>query len=314
MYFKRMCVVAVSLLLLGGALRAESSYSTNFENFALGGDTSHTNPLITDPALTTNNWRGNGASGLADNSVSGSEYDGEIVDTGSPYGKAYRLSNAKVSGNYDQTHAATPTVDMISETGAGGTNGTFSFSFDFKSASESVQDGLILDVTPFLSNSPSRQGILYITDDTTEGFSAWWAQFDNGTYGVVELATNLSRTDWHSVTVDMVIGDEANDDAVTINLNGATTTGLTTWESASFYDSGSPGLDSLIFRASNPIDTTLNTGGVAALDGGGVYFDNLVVTSTEATSAAPVPLPPSAAMMLVGLVGVGGFGWVRRRK
>jgi hypothetical protein len=31
-------------------------------------------------------------------------------------------------------------------------------------------------------------------------------------------------------------------------------------------------------------------------------------------ASAPIPLPPSMAMTLMGLVGIGGFGWVRRRR
>jgi hypothetical protein len=296
-------IVAITSLLVGGlaaTAQAQSSYSTDFENFALGGDTSGSNPLISDPALTSNNWRGNGSSGLADNGVPGSLYDGEIVDTGTPYGQAYRLSNAKVSGNYDQTHAATPTVGLVGESSTSATLDTFKFSFDFKAAVNALQDGLNIDVTPFESNSANRQGILKITDDPTDGFSVGWLEFQSGgVFNLATIATGLARDAWHSLDVTMVFADGADNDSVTIDLNGSPTAGLQTWENAGFYSSA-VAVDSLIYRVSNPFDSQANTGGVAALDDGGVFFDNV--------SVAAVPEPAS-----LSLLAIGGLALLRRR-
>jgi len=300
-----MAMAALCTLIHAGTAMAGSSYSTDFENFALGGDTTGTNPLITDPGAGTNNWRGNGASGLADNGVPGSMYDGEIVDTGDPgYDQAYRLSNAKVSGNYDTTHAATPTVDAIGETSTGATPGTFCFSFDFKSADSLPQDGLLIDVTPFKANSSERQGIIRITDDVTNGLSVGWWEVVGGGFNFVQLATGLSRTDWHSVSVEMTFIDGANNDSVAVNVNGSATTGLGTWES--YYplvNVAEQPVDSVIFRVASPIDFQNNTGGVAGLDDGGIYFDNLYLESK------PIPEPTSLA-----LIGLGGLAALRRRR
>jgi hypothetical protein len=293
--------IATAALALTAASSASAvSYTTDFENFALGADLSNA-PLISDPALVSNNWRGNGASGLANNGVSGSTYDGEIADTAGPNGKAYRLSNAKVSGNYDTTHAATPTVDLIGESTSSGTPGVFSFEFDFKSVSPTYQDGLSIDVTPTRAGSASRQGILRILEDSTNGLTVgWWEVLGNGGFNFVELASGLSRTDWHTISVDMTFADGTDNDSVSVLVNGTPTTGLKTWENYSGY-AGAEAIDSVIFRVANPVDFNTNTGGVAALDGGGVYFDNLTVSA--------VPEPTSLA-----LLGLGAAVLYRRRR
>ena len=293
------CIASTVLL----ASAANAAYTTDFENFALGADLSGSNPLIADPAQGSNNWRGNGSSGLADNGVPGSTYDGEIVDTGTSFGKAYRLSNAKVSGNYDTTHAATPTVTPIGESANGNLPGTFSFSFDFRSVVNSVQDGLVIDVTPFGAGTADRQGIVRITDDPTDGLSVGWWEYD-GAFNFISLGNGLSRTDWHSVSVDMTFVEGADNDSVAISVNGGTPVGATTWEG--FYPTvalPTAAIDSVIFRVASPADFGANTGGVAALDGGGIYFDNLSVTST------PIPTPGAA-----GLVALAGLGALRRRR
>ncbi|QDU72884.1 hypothetical protein [Mucisphaera calidilacus] len=277
---------------------AASSYTTDFENFSLGSDTTGSNPLITDPAAGSNNWRGNGSSGLADNGVPGSQYDGEIADTGTSSGKAYRLSNAKVSGNYDTTHASTPTVDAVGETGTIGTPGTFSFSFDFRSVLDTVQEGLSIDVTPFQAGTASRQGILRFTDDGTDGLSVGWWEVDNGSFNFIQLATGLARDAWHSVEVDMTFIDGLANDLVSIDLNGSVTS-TTTWETYSGYNSP-VAIDSVIFRVVNPVDFSSNTGGVAALDDGGLYFDNLSVSAAPAV----VPTPAAFGAGMIGLLAV----------
>lgn len=299
---------------LAASYASASSYSTDFENFALGGDTSGSNPLITDPGLVGNNWRGNGASGLANNGVPGSTYDGEIVDLGGETGRAYRLSNAVVSGNYDTTHAATPTVDLIGESSTGGTPGVFSYSFDFKSASDTFQEGLNVNATTNRSGTSIRQGILRIIDvqdlDTqgaptaNDGLTVGWFQtLSDGGFDFVELATGLSREAWHSVSIDLTFVEGLDNDSVVASVNGDTTTGLGTWET--FYSEvGDPSveaIDSVIFRVASPLDFGSNTGGVAALDGGGVFFDNLTVTA--------VPEPTSLA-----LLGFAGLGMMARRR
>ena len=295
-----------SVVGIGAVAQAANTYSTDFENFTLGADVNTNNPMFSDPAQgSTNNWRGNGYSGLAANGVAGSQYDGEIVDTDDAlYGQAYRLSNAKVSGNYDKTHAATPTVGPVGESSTLAPYSIFKFSFHFKAATNSVQDGLSIDVTPFKALS-DRQGILRITDDSTDGFAVRWASFDStGTYNVQSVETGLARNQWHSIDVTMNFVDGPGNDVVDINLNGTKTSGLDTWEDAFFYSSAVD-IDSLVFRAVNPNDfpNDNNTGGVSALDGGGVYFDNVSVSA--------IPEPTAAALVVLG---VAGFGLRRRHR
>jgi hypothetical protein len=292
-----------TLGVVGADHAAASTYSTNFENFSLGGDTSGSNPLISDPSLTSNNWRGNGSSGLADNGVPGSQYDGEIVNTGTPNGKAYRLSNAKVSGNYDATHASTPILDLAGESSTTASLSTFRFSLDFKSAVNLLQEGLVIDVTPFSAGTADRQGILRITDDATNGFSiGWWEVKSDESFNFVTVASGLARDSWHNVEVTMDFVDGDDNDSVTIDLNGngSPVTGLKTWENADFYTS-KKSVDGLIFRVASPADYNANTGGVAALDGYGVFFDNLTL--------AVIPEPAS-----LSLLALGGLAMPRRRR
>ncbi len=245
---------------------AFTSYSTDFEDFALGHRTPQVNglPLIDDPS-TTYEWRGDGITGLGGQE----DYDADIVDTGGAHGKVFRTSNpdSATTGNYDTTHPATPQTDLAGETATGATYGKFSFSYDFKAAVSTMQAGLEVHTTAIEAGTASRQALLIFTDDSTDGFSVGYYDYYGGGFRFTTLATGLSRTDWHSLSVEMCFYEGIDNDIVTITLDG-TIYELTSWEG--YYKIAGPpqpeyaGVNSVIFRLPN--------GG--GPEGDGVYFDN----------------------------------------
>lgn len=282
-----MCLV-VAVLAIGSAAQA-GMYSTTFSEFNTG--------WFWQGGSAQHGWSGNGTSGT---SGSDSKVDAEIVNLNG--NNVFRLSNATTSGNYGYTHAAAPKLDLAGESGTGAVNRQFQYSFDFKSASANYQNGLNLTCpTGWQADTASRHALLYVYDDATNGFSVgFWGTDASGGFVWTQLATNLSRTAWHnlSVTVDFVEG--ANNDVVSVALNGNTIAGLTTWEQY-YRNAGSPqpntaGIDTVIFRAAGtPVES---------VRGGGVYFDNLSMTSA-------VPEPATMAILGLGSLSM-LFG--RRRK
>lgn len=284
------------LALAASSALGQTSYSTGFENFALG---AQTNPIIGG----VDGWAGNGSSGLS----GGSQLDVEIVDLGGSTGNAMRWSNAVTSGNYATTHPTTPTLTPIGETAIGATPGTFSFAFSFMAAVDAFQSGLELDVTPIEFGSASRQGIVRIFDDAVAGLSVGWWEVNSGGFNFVTLASGLSRTAWHSVDVSMEIIDGSLNDVVTASVNTSSAT-VGTWE---YYYETTPSqppfapVDSVIFRAGNFNNP------MPGLAGGGIYIDDFSMTATPAV--APV-VPEASTYGLIGAAALGLLIVVRRFK
>ncbi len=291
------------LLLIGSAsATAISSYSTDFEDFDLGANNSTPPGVNGLPAVGgPDGWRGDGLTGLG----GAGDYDAEIVDIGGTRGQVFRISNpsSALTGNYDSTHPATPALTKIGENGSGGTPGIFSFSFDFRSVASTYQAGLRVDVTPYESGTASRQSLFRIQDLASGGFSIGVFDTDaSGNFVFTDIATNLSRTDWHTLEVSMQMNDGIDNDVVTISLNSGPAIVVGSWEG--FYRNAGAGqpetapVDALIFRLTGAAD-----GLAGGPDGTGVYFDNLV------TSAVP---EPSTYAALLGALAL-GLGLARRR-
>ena len=152
------CLVVVLTISATGFVRADETFSTGFDEFATG--------WFFDSSASQG-WYGNGTSGTtgADPKV-----DAYIEDLNG--NKVFRLSNATVSGNYGTTHAAPPEIELAGESATGASNRRFEYSFDFMSASSTLQDGLFLTCpTGWDADSASRHALFYITDDATDGFS-----------------------------------------------------------------------------------------------------------------------------------------------
>ena len=116
--------------------------------------------------------------------------------------------------------------------------------------------------------------------------------------GLPQLATGLDRDSWYSVSVDILFKDGPANDEMTVDFDGVVFSGLTTWEQY-YEDAGTPqpevaGIDGVIFRAAgDPVES---------VRGGGVYFDNLTMSST-------VPEPGT-----IGLLVFGGMTLIRRKR
>lgn len=245
---------------------AFDSYNTDFEDFSLGHRVPQVNgePLIDDPS-TLYNWRGDGITGLGGQE----DYDADIVDVGSPHAKVFRISNpsSAATGNYDTTHPSTPQTDLAGESATGASYNQFNFSYEFKAASTTMQDGLEVRTTAFKAGSASRHALIMFTDNATAGFSVGYYDYYQDSFRYTTLATDLSRSDWHTLSVTMSFFNGEDNDEVIITIDG-TSFYLTTWEGY-YIDAGPPqpdyaGVDSVIFRIPN--------GG--GPEGDGVYFDN----------------------------------------
>jgi MYXO-CTERM domain-containing protein len=310
-------LATISLISLSAATAsALSSYSTDFESFPLGANNTTapgTNGL--SAIGQADGWRGDGLTGLG----SPGDYDAEIVDIGGTRGNVFRISNpaSAITGNYDTTHPATPALTKIGETGSGGTPGTFSFSFDFRSVSSTKQDGMRVEVTPFESGTASRQSLIRIQDTNADGFSV--GIFDTTAAGVFQffdVGTNLDRTAWFTLQATMTFVNGPDNDAVAITLldesaNVVNSISVNTWEGFYANAGGSQPatapVDSVIFRTASVADEQSQqnpNGFTGGPDDGGVYFDNL---STEA-----VPEPATVGLGL-GLAAL-GLAFARRRR
>jgi len=286
----------------GTAASAADSYSADFEDFDLGFKNPQVNnvPIINDPDPALN-WQGDGLSGLGGQG----DYDAAIVDLGGAHGKVLRQNNPESAqtNNYALTHPTTPAIEPAGETGAVASQGVpasnsiFRFSYSFASATEVEQDGLHVRTTPMGEDSV-RQGLVQIEDGGTDGFRVgYWDPIPTG-FRFTQLATGLSRSDWHTLSVELFFKDGSANDVVRVTLNGVPKT-LNTWEN--YYESvnlDAKAVDRVIFRAPLNSDNTPRTPAPAA--GGGVYFDELSVES--------IPEPASALLLAAG-----GLAFLRRR-
>ncbi|MGF1453368.1 MAG: hypothetical protein ACFB21_15005 [Opitutales bacterium] len=295
----RFLLPAIGLLAVAStpAFGALTSYSTGFENLSTLAPGSRANgaPLVQP---SSEGWRGDGLTGLGGQN----SYDAEIVSVAG--NNVLRMANSlgSTTGNYDVTHPSTPALMKVGESSVGATPGSFSFSFDFQAAIDTVQSGLQIDVTPFESGTASRQSLIRILDDQTDGLSL--GVFDTnaaGAFSFTPLATNLDRTAWHTVTGELFLNNGVDNDQMSISINGGPEFLLGSWEGyyRSFTSQDTAPVDSLIFRMST------ESSGVAR--GNGVYFDNV------STVVSPIPEP---SVYLAGLTAVGVLGsvcWKRRK-
>jgi hypothetical protein len=209
-----------------------------------------------------------------------------------------------------------------------GTN-LFHAGFRFKSATGAAQADLGLTISPSAKQSAFRVSWISINDDGANGFDVSFYETGTsadpwGTGNQPEVASDLAYGVWHTIDiyiefVDGLNPDTTGNDCVTIVVNGAVVYQGTSWES--FYDGANPGnlnpidqphrqaVDSLLFR---------NTANIAANDGGGIYFDDVVIDNAAGPVNCIEPLPDVAGWGLAGLgillcLGLAGALFLRHR-
>ena len=273
-------------------------------------------------------------------------FDQEVVDDGSG-NMVWRLSNAVTTGGFSDQPFSQTAAQVAGETGsalwndygtvhsspnspplAGGaaTTSQFRAGFDFRSATGAAQSDLSLSVSPAAKQSAWRNGYVAIVDDGANGFDIFFYEtgtsadpFSSGTSSI-EIASDLSYSDWHSIDiaidfVDGLNGDTTGNDIVQVFVDGVLATTGSTWESY-YYGSNPAGLDpgdqpqrqavdSLVF-ASRGTAQPSNTGN-------GFFFDNVYVDEQSAGASA-VPEPGSMTLLGLGSLGMGLAGRRRRKR
>jgi hypothetical protein len=114
-----------------------------------------------------------------------------------------------------------------------------------------------------------------------------------GNFVFQQLTTNIDRTIWHRVDVNVSFVDGPSNDVVKVYLDGLLLVTGTTWEDFDRYgptsDGGGGGLspvNSVLFRAGGS--------SVPANLGGGFYIDNVSLTSEQ----SEIPEPGTWSLLL----------------
>jgi hypothetical protein len=225
-------------------------------------------------------------------------YDAQVTNADAHTGtQSLRISNGITSGSFgDQTF--TPHTDVASgESTVSGHSDEFLSSWYFKSVTDSPQVGLGISVSAD-NGSGARMTWVRMEDDG-DGAGGLNLQFYDtdplGNFVFHQLTTNLDRSTWHRVDMNIQFVDGPHNDVVDILLDGNLVYTGTTWEDFERFGPASDGggggitaVDSLLFRAGGAASNTL---------GAGFYIDDVSLT-------AEIPEPGSVALVLSGIAGL----------
>lgn len=229
--------------------------------------------------------------------------DEEVVDisgSDAAHGKVWRLSDLADTGNLQTRPHAPNSGEQSGETGAiddfGGdsvTTSSYYAQFDFKSATGGAQPGLEINASGACGDD-CRHGFVRIIDDGAGFDLGFYDTGDNsgslscGSFVFTPIDLNLSYGDWHTVGIEIQFNDgfgpggfgvEGND-VVNIYVDGGLVHTGTSWETCYAYvGSGDPrSIDRLTFYR--------NSSGMSDV-GGGLYFDNVLVTDVNPNPPGP---------------------------
>ena len=270
------------------------------------------------------------------------EYDQEVTDDGMG-NTVWRVSNAVTSGGVSAQPFTPVTAGAAGETGAAlwndrgpdhtspltppnpgqyATTKQFTGSFDFRSATGAAQPGLSVSVSPSAKQFDGRQSYVALEDDGTNGIDVFFYETGHtgdvwgGSSQWIEIASDLSYTDWHNVEIAMefvdgladVGGDLYGNDIVKVSVDGSLVHTGSSWETY-WYGSHPYGLQPEDKHAVNALTFPLRGTAVPGTLGGGFYIDNAQVNALSAI----VP-EPSSTIAILGLLGMSGALWLRRRR
>ena len=206
--------------------------------------------------------------------------------------QSLRMSNGIASGSFgDQTF--TPHISMPAGESSVASYDTFSASWNFKSVTGSLQDGLGISVSAD-TGAGARMSWVRMEDDADPnlGMNIQFADTTpSGNFVYHVLATNLDRSVWHRIDMNIDFIDGPSNDVVQVSVDGVLLITGTTWED--FYrngpasDGGGGGLsaaNSLIFRSGTAAPATL---------GAGFYIDGVSITTA--------PEPGTVGLLLAGI-------------
>jgi hypothetical protein len=221
-------------------------------------------------------------------------YDAAVSSGGAFAGsQSLRISNGVASGSFgDQTFTPHLAVPAGESTVPGAVN-TFLSSWYFKSVTGELQDGLGISVSAD-NGAGARMTYVRMGDDATNGMNLQFYDTDTtGNFVFQQLTTNIDRTIWHRVDVNVSFVDGPSNDVVKVYLDGLLLVTGTTWEDFDRYgptsDGGGGGLspvNSVLFRAGGS--------SVPANLGGGFYIDNVSLTSEQ----SEIPEPGTWSLLL----------------
>lgn len=269
---------ALAMTLLAAGVMAQTSTDFEPSGFTPGQSVNNRQPdgTIIIPAMTFGNscreaWF-----------VPTAGTDEEIVDLGlDPHGKVWRMSTAVDAGSLGQNpHSPRNPSNISGETAslpndACGLSSSTNFyaELDFRSATGGAQSGLRFAIDA--NSSDTRQAFVRI-EDSGAGFDLTYFSTGNGcSFPSAAIVTGLSYG-WHTLGIEIffvdglasgtvgAVGAEGND-IVNIYVDHTLVNTSTTWESCV----GPRVVDQLLFEtgAEDPV-----------FAGGGLYFDNVLVT------------------------------------
>lgn len=213
-----------------------------------------------------------------------------------------RISNGITSGTFGN-QVFTPHISMPAGESSVAPNDQFYSSWYFKSVTGTLQDGLGISVSPD-NGAGARMSWVRMEDDADPTLGMNLQFYDtapNGAFVFHELATNLDRSVWHRVDLNIGFVDGPDNDVVQVYLDGVLLITGGSWENfetGPLGDGGGLGLapvNSLLFRA----------GGTAAPAtlGAGFYIDDVSMTST--------PEPGTVGLLLAGIGALVAVKWSR---
>ncbi len=228
--------------------------------------------------------------------------DEEIVDLGGEHGKVWRFSPGGEDGVLGQTPKSPHAGFVAGESGAlndagmgAVTSNRFYGQVDFRSVVTSGEQGMSVRICA--ASADQRHGYVRIQDS---GLGLDLDLWDATVGDYSSIATGLSYTDWHTLGIDILFNDGAANDVVTIYVDGGSVLTGPSWEA--YYTAHAESVDRLSFDASPINDDFL---------GGGLYFDNVIVSDTAPTGNA---IPEPSTVIIWSLLGTLAItvSWWRR--